>query len=144
MRLRGVGSVQRGGLENLLRNVGDRSTGQDLVLVKLSAGVEMVVGEQSGATPPACVGIEEAPEDSILHYVLHGAAAVQKDSQHALPQLYYPRVLFCFGGSCSIVSHGVLLRNGRYNQRWMQIHQRRSQRGELGISALDLQTLRWS
>ena len=46
MRLRGVGSVQRGGLENLLGNVGDRSTGQDLVLVKLSAGVEFAVWEQ--------------------------------------------------------------------------------------------------
>jgi hypothetical protein len=140
MRLRGVGSVQRGSLENLLRNVGDRSTGQDLVLVGSSAGVEFVVCSLGG-THPACVGIKEAPEDSILHYVLHGAAAVQKDSQHALPQLYYARVLLCFRGSCSIVCHRVLLGNGRYNQRWVQIHQRRSQRGELRISALDLQTL---
>lgn len=46
MRLCGVGSVQRGGLQDLLRNVGDRSTGQDLVLRGLSVGVEILVQEQ--------------------------------------------------------------------------------------------------
>lgn len=92
-------------------------------------------------THPARVWIEESPEDAIAYYLLHAPATVEKDGEHALPQLDYAGVLLCLGGPRSIVCHGVLLGDRRHDKDGMQIDQRRAQRGKLRVPALDLKAL---
>ena len=90
---------------------------------------------------PACIGIQEPPPDAIFSHLLHAATSIQEHGQHPLPEFNDADIFLRFSGFCSVVGHGVLFWNGRYDERRMQSYQSVSQRGELGVSALDLQFL---
>lgn len=92
-------------------------------------------------TYPARIGVQKAPPHAILANVLHPPTTVQEDSEHAFAELYYALVLLSFCRLGSVVSHGVLLRDGRDNEGGMQVNERLTQRRELGVSTAHFEVL---
>jgi len=82
---------------------------------------------------PAGVRIKKPPEDAVLEDIFHAATPVQENSQHALPQLNDARIFFCFRRLRGVVCHCVLLGNGGYNKRGMEVDQRGAQRREFRV-----------
>jgi hypothetical protein len=64
MRLGGVRGIERGRLEDLLGDVGDRRTVEHVGLVRML--VALLYDFEVGDAHPAGVRVEEAPEDAIL------------------------------------------------------------------------------
>jgi hypothetical protein len=139
VRLGRVCRVQWGCFQDLFWDVGDRRAAQHFVLGYMSVRGLCLIGSE--VAHPACVRIEEPPEDAVLQDLLHGATAVEEYSQHALPQLYYTSVFLRLCGSCSVVGHGMLLRYRGYDEGRVQVDQCRAQRCELGIPALYFKAL---
>jgi hypothetical protein len=86
-----------------------------------------------GGEYPACVRIKKPPEDAVLENILHAPAPIQENGQHALPQLDDASVFLRFSRLRGVVCHCVLLGDGGYNERRMQIDQRGPQRCEFRV-----------
>jgi hypothetical protein len=86
-----------------------------------------VIGRRHGAAHPARVRIKKPPVDAVVEHVLHLATAIEEYSQHALPQLDDSGVLLCLGRFRGVVGHGVLLGYRRYDERRVEVHERRAQ-----------------
>lgn len=69
---------------------------------------------------PAGVRIEEPPPYAVCSNLLHPAAPIQEDCQHALPQVNDLLVLLGVGRVRRVIGHGMLLGYWRNNERRMK------------------------
>lgn len=92
-------------------------------------------------TYPARVGVDKAPEDAVVHDLVHAAAAIQEDGKHSFPLFNDMSIFFRFGGLRSVVGHGMFLGNGGDDQGGVQVHQGIPQGRELGVPTGDFHFL---
>ena len=124
MTRRRVGGIERRSLEVVLGDVHDGMRVKDLV--------------------PASIGIEEAPPDIVVAYILHATAAVEEGGQHALAQLDDAQILFGLRRLGGVVGDGVFLGDGWDDEGRVQGDECGSQRSKLAVSSSHLNILQES
>lgn len=144
MRWGGVGRIQGRRFVDRLGYGCNRVRVENLVLTVMISFLPELSLRTRPLSYPACIGIEKPPPDTVGPDLLHPATSVQEYGKHTLAQINNLLVLFRVGRIGGVVSHGMLLGDGRDDESRVKSAQRIAKGGKLGVPPANLEILWFS